>query len=44
MVFTVLTIFVFGYINYNILTPLLPLREDICFFHTNTPPTWVRLF
>jgi hypothetical protein len=43
-VFTVLTIFVFGYIDYNILTPLLPLPKDICFYHTNTPPTWVRLF
>ena len=44
IVFTVLTIFVFGYIDYYILTPLLPLPEDICFYHTNTPPTWVRLF
>jgi hypothetical protein len=44
IVFTILTIFIFGYIDYNILTPLLPLPEDICFYHTNTPPAWVRLF
>lgn len=44
IIFTVLTLFVFGYIDFNILTPLLPLPDDICFYHTNTPPTWVRLF
>jgi hypothetical protein len=44
IVFTFLTILIFGYIDYNILTPLLPLPDDICFYHTNTPPTWVRLF
>ncbi len=44
IIFTALTLFIFGYIDFKILTPLLPLPEDICYYHTNTPPTWVRLF
>jgi hypothetical protein len=44
MIFTIAFCFVIGYIDYVILTPLLPIPDDICFYHTNTPPTWVRLF
>ena len=33
-----------GFIDYKVLTPLLPLPDDICYYHTNVPPIWVRLF
>ena len=44
IIFTVTFCFIIGFIDFVILTPLLPLPNDICFYHTNTPPTWVRLF
>jgi hypothetical protein len=44
IIFTVAFCFIIGFIDFEILTPLLPLPNDICFYHTNTPPTWVRLF
>jgi hypothetical protein len=44
IIFFVPTIFIFGYFDFYILTPLLPLPDDICFYHTNTPPTLVKLF
>jgi ABC-type antimicrobial peptide transport system permease subunit len=44
IIFIIVFIFLFGYIDFEIITPLLPLPEDICFYHTNTPPTWIKLF
>jgi hypothetical protein len=44
LIFFVLTVILFGYFDFYVLTPLLPLPDDICFYHTNTPPTWVKLF
>jgi hypothetical protein len=44
IIFTAVFIFIIGYLDYKVLTPLLPLPDDICFYHTNSPPTWVRLF
>jgi len=44
IVFTTIFCFVFGYLDYKVVTPFLPLPDDICFYHTNTPPTWVTLF
>jgi len=35
---------IIGYIDFNFLTPLLPLPDDICFYHENKPPLWVDLF
>jgi hypothetical protein len=42
--FFVLTVFVIGYFDFYILTPLLPFPDDICFYHTNPPPPFVKLF
>lgn len=44
IIFTVVFGLIIGYIDFEILTPLLPLPNDICFYHTNTPPSWVKLF
>jgi len=46
LILTFETIFIFfwGFIDFVIITPLLPLPDDICFYHTNTPPIWVKLF
>jgi len=44
LIFTIVFIFLLGFIDFKIITPLLPLSDDICFYHTNTPPAWVELF
>lgn len=33
-----------AFISFEIITPQLPLPDDTCFYHTNTPPLWVDLF
>ena len=44
VVFTILFIVIIGYIDFEIITPLLPLPEDICYYHTHEAPWWVDLF
>ena len=44
VIFTIIFIFLLGYIDFEIITPLLPLPDDICFYHENEPPTWINLF
>mgnify|MGYP000865077738 CR=1 FL=1 len=39
----ILYLFLFGFIDYQLITPLLPLPDDICYYHENTPPTWIKL-
>ncbi len=43
-IFTIIFIIIIGYIDYELLTPLLPIPEDICFYHQNNPPVWIKLF
>lgn len=33
-----------GVIDVSVLTPLLTLPDDICYYHVNKPPMWIKLF
>ena len=48
MIFTIILILTLGFIDYKVITPLVPLLvplpEDICYYHLNTPPLWIDLF
>ncbi len=44
MVFTFIFILILGYIDIEIITPLLQFSEDTCFYHMNQAPLWVDLF
>ena len=44
IIFSIIYLIVVGYIDFELVTPLFPLPNDICYYHLHTPPTWVRLF
>lgn len=41
---TLFSIVAFWYVDFYLITKLLPLPDDICYYHTNQPPLWVDLF
>jgi len=43
IVFTILFLVIISFLDFKVLTPLLPLSDDVCFYHTHIPPTWVNL-
>ncbi|MCL2328462.1 MAG: hypothetical protein FWC39_08105 [Bacteroidetes bacterium] len=44
VVFTIIFAFILGYIDFVIITPLVPLPEDIYCYHEIDPPLWIDLF
>jgi len=44
IIFTVVYLIIIGFIDFNIITPLLPIPEHICYYHENDPPIWIDLF
>ena len=47
VMFSVMFIVILGFVDYIVITPLVELillPDDICYYHTNTPPLWVDLF
>lgn len=43
LILLIVYLFLVGFIDFELITPLLPLPDDICFYHVNTPPMWVDL-
>lgn len=39
-----LILIVVGYLDFVIISPNLPINSDICFYHTNEAPLWIKLF
>jgi hypothetical protein len=44
LIFTVVFVIIFRYLDITYLTPMLVFPEDFCYYHNHTPPTWIRLF
>lgn len=38
------SLFIIGFIDLEIITPIVNLPEDICYYHTVEPPIWVEWF
>jgi hypothetical protein len=44
VIFTIIFAIIWGYIDFVIITPFVPLPEDSCYYHTIDPPLWIDLF
>lgn len=44
IILTIIFCFLIGYLDFNIITPLLNFPNDTCYYHFHTAPNWVKFF